>query len=159
LRGKYTGGAAACLAAAAALALARLGTAEAAPPEGAGWQPAPAFVALFTPAFPPGAYEAYVTAAPLEAVLRRLDSDPAILRPPGAWRVTPAAAREAFAGHGTHNPWQLARLYGGRAASVARGPRGEGSRPSESWTLISPYPDATLSKLEPGTLLLVVRLP
>jgi hypothetical protein len=142
-----------------AIAALLLSRAEAAPPAGPDWRPAPEFVALFTPAHPPGAYEAYVTGAGLEAVLEQLDAEPATWRPPGAWTPVPTVARDAFGGHGSHNPWALARLYGGRVARVARGPRGEGDRPAESWTLISPYPDPTLSRLEPGTLLLVVRLP
>ena len=141
------------------IAMLLLSRAEAAPPAGPDWRPAPEFVALFTPARPAGAYEAYVTGASLDAVLRRLGEEPATLRPPGAWTPVPTVARDAFGGHGTHNPWDLARLYGGTVARVARGPRGAAGRTAESWTLISPYPDATLSHLDPGTLLLIVRIP
>jgi hypothetical protein len=41
---------------------------------------------------------------------------------------------------------------------VARGPRLDGGY-AESWTLIAPYPDVALRRLEPGTLIIVVRIP
>jgi hypothetical protein len=53
----------------------------------------------------------------------------------------------------------VARLYGAERARVSRGARTENGRAVESWTLISPYPDPTLQKLERGTLLVVLRLP
>jgi hypothetical protein len=52
----------------------------------------------------------------------------------------------------------MAKLYGADRAMVARGPRADGERPYEAWTLISPYPDMNLERLEPGTLLIVLDL-
>jgi hypothetical protein len=70
----------------------------------------------------------------------------------------PVAAAEAFGQSGGYNRWKLARLYGARRAKVARMPRVENGRVVEAWTLISPYPDPGLERLEPGTLLIVLRL-
>jgi hypothetical protein len=50
-------------------------------------------------------------------------------------------------------------VYGARRARVARGPRVVDGRVVESWTLISPYPDPGLQRLEPGTLLIVLKVP
>src|SRR5919198_161536 len=47
----------------------------------------------------------------------------------------------------------LSRLYGGRRPRVARGWRRRGDV-FESVTLISPYPDASLSRLNPGTMVI-----
>ena len=65
---------------------------------------------------------------------------------------------DAFGRTGGYNRWQLAGLYRSRRARVARGPRvATGTR--KSWTLVSPYPDPALRRLESGTLIVVVRLP
>jgi len=66
---------------------------------------------------------------------------------------------DAFGRSGDYDRSKLARLYGARRASVARGPRLENGRVVESWTLVSPYPSVALERLEPGTLLIVQRLP
>ena len=100
-----------------------------------------------------------VTDDGLEGVLRELDEDPALLRTPGAWDVRELAPADAFGNAGAYNRWQVARLYGAERARVSRGARTENGRAVESWTLISPYPDPTLKKLERGTLLVVLRLP
>jgi hypothetical protein len=50
----------------------------------------------------------------------------------------------------------MARLYGSTRARVARGTTFVDGV-WEFWTLISPHPDAGLRRLEPGTLLLVLR--
>jgi hypothetical protein len=42
---------------------------------------------------------------------------------------------------------------------VARGPRLQNGRVIETWILVSPYPDSRLERLEPGTLLIVLRTP
>jgi hypothetical protein len=92
-------------------------------------------------------------------VLRRLDSEGAVLAPPGAWQPKSVLPFDAFGQMGRYDRWTLARLYGARRARVARGPRGSEGQVTESWTLISPYPDPALSRLEPGTLLIVLRIP
>jgi len=53
---------------------------------------------------------------------------------------------------------RLARLYGGRRAVVLRGWREEPDA-FESMTLISPYPDPSLTRLEAGTLVIRYRFP
>ena len=124
------------------------------------WRDAPELLPLFAPAGPRStAYSMRVTDDGLESVLRQLDGDPALLRTPGAWDVRELAPADAFGSAGTYNRWQVARLYGAERARVSRGARTENGRAVESWTLISPYPDPSLQKLERGTLLVVLRLP
>jgi hypothetical protein len=146
-----------------ALALTMLALATphgAAPGPGGGWRPAPEYLTLFTPAAAhPGAYETYVSPLALDAALQTLANDPTLLQPPGAWTPAALIAGDAFGRQGTYNRWALARLYGARRARVARGPRERDGRVAESWTLISPYPDVSLARLEPGTLLIVLHLP
>jgi hypothetical protein len=106
------------------------------------------------------AYRMYVSARDLDAVLRALQADQSLLRPPGAWQ--PARHESLWTRSGRparYDRSRLARLYGGRGARVARGPKALDGRVVESWTLISPYPDPALERLEPGTLLIVLKLP
>ena len=132
-------------------------TAEPAPGE---WRSAPEYVRLFTPwRAHTEAYHAYVSSHDVRDVLGQLESDPLLIHPPGAWTPSAVLPPEAFGLTGSYDRAKLARLYGARRALVARGPRGEGGRPTQSWTLISPYPDRTLERLEPGTLLIVLNLP
>jgi hypothetical protein len=91
-------------------------------------------------------------------VLRRLGEDASFATPPARWRVQRVGPLDAFGQSGPYQRWKLARVYAGTAAAVARGPRHADGQVVEAWTLISPYPDAALATLEPGTLLLVVRL-
>jgi hypothetical protein len=64
---------------------------------------------------------------------------------------------DAFGLSGSYNRWKVAGLYRSRRAQVARGPRlNQGE--FESWTLIAPYPDETLQRLETGTLVIVLRM-
>jgi hypothetical protein len=144
-----------------ALALTSTVTAPAQPPRP--WREAPEFLRLFAPTDGPGArpgvYRAYVSPLEMDAALERLREDGSLLRPPGAWEPRTRSPLDAFGQTGPYNRWQLLRLYGGRAPRVARGPRAENGRIVESWTLISPHPDATLQQLQPGTLLLVLKLP
>jgi hypothetical protein len=157
---KYTGGFPGRTAlAAVVLASLALAIPDAAAPGGA-WRAAPEYLPLFTAENAHrGAYETYTSPLPLDAVLQALASDPALLHPPGAWTPAAVTADDAFGRQGAYNRWALARLYGARRASIARGPRAQDGRVAESWTLISPYPDASLERLEPGTLLIVLHLP
>lgn len=124
------------------------------------WRSAPEYVRLFTPLHAhTESYHAYVSQRALDDVLRRLENDSSLLHPPGAWAPLAVLSSEAFGLTGTYDRARLARLYGARRALVARGPRGEGGRPTEAWTLISPYPDRNLERLQPGTLLIVLNLP
>jgi len=124
----------------------------------AGWREAPEYVSLFAPAARRGAYRAYVSPTGLEATLKRLVDDPAVLHPPGAWRPQAMVAYDAFGLSGGYNRWKVAGLYRSRRVQVARGPRLDQGH-TESWTLIAPYPDVALQRLEPGTLIIVLRIP
>src|SRR5919198_5532073 len=99
----------------------------------------PVLTALFTPAKPHvGRYQVCTTD-------RRIDD----VAEPG-WAIEPLDAPDAFGRAGRYDRAALARLYGGRRPRVAHGWRRRGDV-FESVTLISPYPDASLSRLNPGT--------
>ncbi len=118
----------------------------------------PAFVRLFTPrGAPEGTYRAYTTPRDLDVVLAAIRRD---LPTPASGSFEPQSviASDAFGQSGGYNRWKVALLYGARRARVARGPRLEDGRVVEAWTLVSPYPDAGLARLNPGTLLIVLRL-
>src|SRR5688500_2359653 len=117
------------------------------------WREAPEFRPLFAPAGPRAdAYRTYVSSMDLEAILRLLQEDPSLLRLPGSWVPQALLPLDAFGHTGAYDQWAVRRLYGARRTRVVRGPRSEDGRVVESWTLISPYPDAALQRLEPGTL-------
>ncbi len=100
----------------------------------------PLLTALFAPAHPQlGRYEVCTSAAPL-----------AVLAHPG-WLVEMAQPLDALGTAGRFNRGRVARLYGGRRVQVARGWIRHGDE-LESVTLISPYPDVSLTRLMPGTL-------
>jgi hypothetical protein len=122
-----------------------------------GWREAPAYVNLFAPQARRAAYRAYISPLGLEATLKQLTADPAVLHPPGAWTPQAMIPYDAFGLSGSYNRWKVAGLYRSRRAQVARGPRlNQGEL--ESWTLIAPYPDETLQRLETGTLVIVLRM-
>jgi hypothetical protein len=122
------------------------------------WREAPEYVRLFAPRAYQSAYRAYVSPAGLDATLRTLLADPAVLHPPGAWEPQPLIPYDAFGLSGGYNRWKVAGLYRSRRAQVARGPRLDQGQ-AESWMLVTPYPDVTLQRLEPGTLIIVLRIP
>ena len=136
------------------------GAAPGAAPAGSGWREAPAYAALFAPAGPRGAaYRTFVSPLGLDETLAQVARMPGRLAPPGAWQPRPLAPADAFGTVGTYDHWTLLRLYGARLPRVARGPVGNGDGAvTEAWTLISPYPDPSLQRLEPGTLLIVLSL-
>ncbi|HEX5110877.1 MAG TPA: hypothetical protein VFV95_20640 [Vicinamibacterales bacterium] len=123
------------------------------------WREDPFYVDLIASRARRADYRAFVTARPLEAVLRDLAADASLLRPPGAWTPESLGTADAFGDDGEANRWTVARLYGGVAVQVARGPRSDGLGGVENWTLVTPYPDRTLRHLERGTLLLIARVP
>lgn len=124
------------------------------------WRVAPGYLALFAPVNGRGAaYRVYVSPLDLDMALRRLEADSSLIRAPGAWQARPLPPADAFGQAGRYDRWTLARLYGAEQPRVARGSRAEGGQVVESWTLVSPYPDTALRRLEPGTLLVVLRLP
>ena len=109
----------------------------------------PALTGLFTPLRPTlGRYEVCTTADTIETVVADGGAD----RPHFA-RIETVQAIDAFGGAGTYDRSALARLYGGRRVDVARGWSLRGDR-FESVTLISPYPDASLAHLMPGTMVI-----
>jgi hypothetical protein len=79
--------------------------------------------------------------------------------PAGAWRVQQLDPLEAFGTAGVYDRSRLARLYAGRRVSIVRGPVERHGAVVAAVTLISPHPDATLSRLEPGTLAILLRVP
>jgi hypothetical protein len=126
------------------------------------WTPAPDYVDLFAPRAYRAAYRAYISPMTIEATRDALLTDAAILRPPGSWTPQDLIPYDAFGRTGSYNRWKVAGLYRSRRARVIRGPRADGAPERagqlESWTLISPYPDVRLERLEPGTLILVLRI-
>ena len=101
-----------------------------------------ALAALFTPARPQlGRYEVCTTPEPLTALARP------------EWLIETLPPLDAFGGAGAYDRAALSRLYGGRRVIVARGWIEQGNR-LDAFTLISPHPDATLTRLLPGTLVI-----
>jgi hypothetical protein len=127
---------------------------------GGNWRDAPEYVPLVAPAGSRGAaYRVFTSALDIDAALRRLETDMSLVRVPGAWQARPTLPLDAFGQAGRYDRLGMARVYGGRQPRVARGARSVDGRVTESWTLIAPYPDPELRRLEPGTLLIVLRLP
>jgi hypothetical protein len=112
----------------------------------------PALTALFTPLHSNlGRYEVCTTADPLDRV--------AVPGPDGP-HYGPSEMLEPLEAFGTAGPYDraaVARLYGGKRIRVARGWIERGDR-FESITLLSPYPDATLTRLIPGTMVITWTL-
>jgi hypothetical protein len=107
----------------------------------------PALTALFTPVRPGlGRYEVCTTTDPLADVRAAA----------GGPQYGPSElldALDAFGAAGPYNRAALARLFAGTRVRVARGWVEYPDR-FESVTLLSPYPDATLSRLLPGTMMI-----
>jgi hypothetical protein len=102
----------------------------------------PGLTALWTPAHPQlGRYEVCVSA--------RLLAD---IAAPG-WKIETAAPLDALGTAGSFDKAAVARLYGGRWPSVARGWSSQNGR-FQAITLVSPYPNRQLTALEPGTLII-----
>ena len=98
----------------------------------------PALRALFTPPHPRlGRYEVCVSGEPLQPV--------------NGGPLEALEALDAFGAAGTYDRPALSRLYGGTRVRVARGWIRSNGR-FESITRLSPYPDASLTRLIPGTL-------
>jgi hypothetical protein len=124
--------------------------------------PAPALARLFTPLQAPvGAYTVTVLADGIDAALARvkqaLAPGASAANPAGSWQVQQLDPLEAFGTAGTYDRSKVARLYAGRRVSVVRGPVERGGKVVAAVTLISPYPDATLSRVEKGTLVIILR--
>src|SRR5919204_3987320 len=102
----------------------------------------PVLTALFTPRMPEiGRYQVCTSPSPLERAIADLTAEG--FQFSEIERLEPA---DAFGTAGAYNRFALARLYGGQRVRVARGWREQGAA-FESITVLSPYPDATLSRL------------
>lgn len=102
----------------------------------------PALAALFTPPHPQlGRYEVCTTPEPIEA-----------LAPPGV-AIGTLGPLDAFGAAGPYDRFTLARLYGGRRVRIARAWTTRGGV-FESQTFLTPYPDATLTHLIGGTMII-----
>jgi hypothetical protein len=88
-----------------------------------------------------GGYEACLDPRPLSELL------------PANWTIEAVEPLDAFGRAGAYNRAALARLYRGTRASVARRWSDTPDR-FESVTFISPHPNASLTRLESGTLLI-----
>jgi len=113
----------------------------------------PALTALFTPPHPRvGGYQICTTTEPLDSLTAEA---------PGGPRYGPPEMLEPLAAFGAAGPYDraaLARLYGGKRVRVVRGWIERRAR-FESITLLSPYPDATLTRLLPGTMIISWTMP
>ena len=107
----------------------------------------PSLGALFTPPHPQlGRYEVCTTSQAIEDAVAEGAEGPRD-------EIEPLEALDAFGTAGTYNRTALARLYGGTRVRVARRWRQrDGQFVSETW--LSPYPDATLTRLNPGTMVI-----
>ena len=109
-------------------------------------EPAPRLAALFTPARPiVGRYDVCTAPDPVESLV----SDEV--------KIDPLDPLEAFGTAGPYPRFALARLYGSARARVARRWIDQGDH-FESQTFISPYPDATLTHLVSGTMIIKFRI-
>ena len=106
---------------------------------------------LFTPARPQlGHYEVLATSDALPQALegeRKAEPDAT------GWTVEEAAPLDAFGSAGNYDRAALSRLFGGRQARVAHGMIQQNGR-VVALTLISPYPEPDMSRLNPGTLII-----
>src|SRR3989454_10366969 len=102
----------------------------------------PALTVLFTPPPPRvGGYEVCPSIDPIEAVAER------------GWTIEALEPLDAFGSAGPYDRFAVSRLYGGRRVQVAHGWH-ERDGEFESITLLSPHPDASLTRLVPGTMII-----
>jgi hypothetical protein len=98
--------------------------------------------AIFTPRHPRlGRFEVCTDPRPLGEVV------------PAGWTVEMLDALDVFGAARSYDRAGLARLYGGVRARVARGWTRMADR-FESQTFISPYPNAAMTSLESGTMVI-----
>jgi hypothetical protein len=118
-------------------------------------EPDPALTRLFTPqGAAPGTYCAVPFGASIDTLAREYAArEPADAK--GAWRVRSVAPLDAFGSAAPYDRPTVAMLFGGKRIRLARGPVRRQGRVVASLTLASPYPDATLTRLMPGTLVIV----
>jgi hypothetical protein len=124
-------------------------------------RPSPGLARLFTPRQPEGAFEVRLLDAGIEAarqaVLELVPNRSAVApsKEPSVLEMDPL---RAFGATGDYPRTTVARLYTGRQAKVVRIPVVAGGRTIAAVTLVSPYPDATLSRLVEGTMVIVLYL-
>jgi hypothetical protein len=119
-------------------------------------RPSPALAAIFLPRHaPPGAYRLAILDAPIETaraeIMAALAAGAKVDQPPGAWAIRQSEPVEAFGEAGIYERSRLARLFTGKPAQILRAPIERGGNVVASVTLISPVPDADLTRLSPGT--------
>ncbi len=115
---------------------------------------------LFTPHFVPGTpYRVYVTAAVIDTVVSQFATLSPAPSSPGAWTIQEMDPLEALGNAGPYDTAKVGRLYVGRRARVARGPLVQNGRTVATIMLMSPYPDPSLTRLEPGTMIIEFRIP
>jgi hypothetical protein len=123
--------------------------------------PSPALARLFAPRHAPeGAFEVLVIQETLERARALLLA--AATEGGAASRTVEPPVQEldplqAFGKAGNYPRTTVARLYTGRRAKVVRMPVTRGGRTVAAVTLVSPYPDPTLSRLIEGTMVIVLR--
>lgn len=125
--------------------------------------PAPALARVFTPRdVSDGVFTVTVMEQPMEsawkAVRQSFEGFEMATGPDGHPAFVEEEPLTTFGSSGRYNRSKLARLYAGRRAMVARSPVTRDGRAVASLTLISPYPDATLQQLKPGTLAILLRV-
>ncbi len=129
------------------------------------WRADPVLAAQFLPHGPMRAdFDLAVSEAPLsECVAReRAKHRPASASDPAgrlSWTIERAAPLDGFGTIGGYDRAALVKLFGARRVLVARGPVINGTRVVGSATLLSPYPDPTMTRLLPGTLRILTWLP
>jgi hypothetical protein len=118
-----------------------------------------ALTRLFTPrTVPKDTYRVYVTDAGVDKVAAAFRAVAFSSQVQGAWVAQEMDPLSAFGEAGIYDRAKVARLYLGIRARVARGPIIEQGRTVASVTLVSPYPDAGLTKLQRGTLIIEFRI-
>ena len=113
----------------------------------------PALTVLFAPPRPEiGHYEVCTSSGAFDAVMA--DGRRNGIQFGGVEALEPL---DAFGSAGTYNRFALTRLYGGMRVRVVHGWRQTADR-FESVTLLSPHPDAALTHLKPGTMIITFTL-
>ena len=106
---------------------------------------------------PPGRYVVYRSDRPLADLvseLKALDPSPS----PGAWVPNRPEAHDAFGQEGSYDRPRLARLFRGQRVTLVRGSVVRGGH-RVAYTLISPFPDASLRRIETGTMVVEFTVP
>jgi hypothetical protein len=119
----------------------------------------PDLTRLFTPSnVPAGTYRVFVSPDPVARVASFFRTSPGASSSEGAWRIQSLEPLQALGSAEPYDRSLVARLYTGKPVSVARGTVGRADHVTHSITLLSPHPDKTLSRLDPGTMIVVFDL-